>query len=67
MTTTYAAVQHAPQRISIDQLINGKYVSQVSFWFSDRAAAKAELARLCAKDNVAPFSKYVVGLSEVRA
>ncbi len=63
---TYAAVQHGPQQISIDELIDGKYLSQVSFWFSDRGAAKAELARLCAADNVPMFSKYVVGLSEVR-
>ncbi len=66
MTKTYAAVQHAPQQISIDHLENGKYVCQVSYWISNREAAKQELARLCAADNVPAFNKYVVGLSEVK-
>ena len=66
MSKTYAAVQHAPQQISIDHLEAGKYVAQVSFWFTDRAAAKAELERLCAADGVPAFSKYVVSLNEVK-
>ena len=66
MTKTYAAVQHAPQQISIDHLENGKYVSQISFWFADRGAAKTELNRLCAADSVPAFSKYVVGYSEIK-
>lgn len=63
---TYAAVQHAPQQISIDHLENGKYVAQVSFWFRDRGSAKIELERLCAADGVPAQSRLVVGLSEVR-
>lgn len=63
---TYAAVQHAPQKISIDQLENGKYVCQVSFWFANRGDAKIELERLCSADNVLAYSKYVVGLSEIK-
>jgi len=63
---TYAAVQHAPQQISIDHLENGKFVCQVSFWFSNRGDAKNELDRLCEKDGVQPFSKYTVGLREVK-
>lgn len=66
MSKTYAAVQHAPQQISIDHLEGGKYVAQVSFWFSDRDAAKEELERLCAADAVPAFSKYVVGLADVK-
>jgi hypothetical protein len=66
MTKSYAAVQHAPQQISIDHLESGKHVAQVSFWFSSREAAKSELARLCAADGVPSFSKYVVGLSDVK-
>lgn len=62
---TYAAVQHAPQKISIDEVFAGKYVSQISYWFSDRGSAKAELARLCAADKVEAFSPYVVGKKEV--
>jgi hypothetical protein len=62
---TYAAVQHAPQQISIDQLENGKYVCQVSFWFGSRDEAKAELKRLCEEDNVKPFSQFVIGLGDV--
>ena len=67
MITTYAAVQHGPQQISIDRLENGRYVNQVSFWFADRGAAKAELNRLCATDNVPAFSRFIVGLSDVTA
>ncbi len=66
MAKTYAAVQHAPQQISIDHLEAGKYVAQVSFWFSNRETAKNELARLCATDCVPAFSKYVVGLTDVK-
>lgn len=66
MTKTYAAVQHAPQQISIDHLEDGKFVSQVSFWFSSRAAAKDELKRLCDADQVEAFSATVIGLDEVR-
>lgn len=66
MTKTYAAVQHAPQQISIDHLEDGRFVAQVSFWFSSREGAKAELARLCAADGVPAFSKYVQGLSDVK-
>jgi len=62
---TYAAVQHAPQQISIDHLESGKYVCQMSYWFHSRGEAKTELARLCAADGVEPYSAYVVGLSEV--
>lgn len=65
MTKSYAAVQHAPQQISIDHLESGKYVAQVSFWFSNRGDAKAELERLCAEDGVPAYSKYVVGLSDL--
>jgi hypothetical protein len=65
MAKTYAAVQHAPQQISIDHLENGKYVCQVSFWFSSRGAAKDELMRLCEADQVPAFSPYVVGLRDV--
>ena len=63
---TYAAVQHGPQQISIDALLNGKYLHQVSYWFRDRATAKAELGRLCAADNVQAHSKYVIGLDEIK-
>ena len=63
---TYAAVQHGPQQISIDALLNGKYLHQVSFWFSSRGEAKAELERLCAADNVPAHSKYVVGFDEIK-
>lgn len=66
MAKTYAAVQHAPQQISIDQLEDGIFVSQVSFWFSSREAAKAELHRLCEVDQVQSFSWYVVGLSDIK-
>lgn len=62
---TYAAVQHAPQKISIDQLEDGKYICQQSYWFADRKSAKAELQRLCAQDGVLPESKYVMSKSEV--
>lgn len=65
MTKTYAAVQHAPQQISIDQLENGKYVCQMSFWFSNRGDAKDELNRLCAADNVPAQSKYVLARKDV--
>jgi hypothetical protein len=65
MSKTYAAVQHSPQQISIDHLEGGKYVAQVSFWFSSREAAKEELIRLCTADNVPAFSKYVVSLADV--
>jgi len=65
MTKTYAAVQHAPQKISIDHLENGQFISQVSFWFSSREAAKVELKRLCDADEVQAFSAYVVGLSDI--
>jgi len=65
MTKTYAAVQHAPQKISIDHLENGQFISQVSFWFSSREAAKVELKRLCDADQVQAFSAYVVGLKDV--
>ena len=66
MSKTYAAVQHAPQQISIDYLEAGKFVSQVSFWFTSREAAKAELQRLCEVDQVEAFSKYVIGLSDIQ-
>jgi hypothetical protein len=66
MSKTYAAVQHAPQQISIDHLESGKYVAQVSFWFSSREDAKNELTRLCAADGVPAFSKYVVGMADVK-
>lgn len=66
MSKSYAAVQHAPRQISIDHLEGGKYVAQVSFWFADRGTAKQELERLCAADDVPAFSKYVVGLSDVK-
>lgn len=65
MAKTYAAVQHAPQQISIDHLEDGRFISQVSFWFTSREAAKAELKRLCDVDQVKAFSTYVVGLSDV--
>jgi hypothetical protein len=64
---TYAAVQHAPQKISIDHLENGQYVAQVSYWFSDRASAKAELARLCTNDGIPAFSRFVISRSEAGA
>jgi len=66
MTKTYAAVQHAPQQISIDELLDGKYLCQVSFWFSNRGDAKTELQRLCEADGVPAYSKYVVGLTDVK-
>lgn len=59
---TYAAVQHAPQQISIDALLNGKYLHQVAFWYSSRGAAKAALADLCQRDGVQPFSSMVIAL-----
>jgi len=65
MTTTYAAVQHAPQQISIDALQDGKYLHQVSFWFSSREAAKAELQRLCVADNVQAQSRFVMSREQV--
>ena len=66
MAKTYAAVQHAPQQISIDHLEDGRFINQVSFWFSSREAAKAELQRLCQVDQVQAFSQYVVGLSDIK-
>lgn len=65
MTTTYAAVQHGPQQISIDRLEAGKFVNQVSFWFASRGDAKAELERLCAADKIEPQSRYVLSRAEV--
>jgi len=66
MSKTYAAVQHGPQQISIDELLNGKYLRQVSFWFNSRQAAKDELARLCEADSVPAFSRFVVALADVK-
>lgn len=65
MTTTYAVVQHAAQQISIDRLESGKFVNQVSMWFPSRDAAKAELQRLCAADNVQAQSRYVLARKDV--
>lgn len=63
---TYAAVQHGQQQISIDALIDGKFLNQISFWFNSRDSAKFELARLCAADNVPAYSKYVVGYQLIK-
>lgn len=65
MSTTYAAVQHAPQKISVDHIEGGRYVCQISFWFASRGAAKEELARLCAADGVPAFSKYVISMDDL--
>lgn len=62
---TYAAIQHAPQKISIDQLEDGKYINQVSFWFNNRESAKEELQRLCEADNMQQYSKYILSKNEV--
>ena len=66
MAKSYAAVQHAPQQFSIDHLEDGNFVNQVSFWFTSREAAKAELQRLCEVDQVQAFSRFVVGLSDIK-
>ena len=65
MTKTYAAVQHGPRQISIDELSNGKYLCQVSFWFNNRAAAKVELDRLSTTDGVPKFREFVIGRERV--
>lgn len=63
---TYAAVQHGMQQISIDELYNGKYCSQIAYWYKSRDEAKKELDRLCAEDNVPAYKPHVIGYNEIK-
>lgn len=63
---TYAAVQHGVQQYSVDELLNGKYLCQVSYWFKNRGDVKVDLERLCKADGVEMFSLYVVGFDLIK-
>jgi len=51
MKTKYKIKKHG-QKWSIDQYVNGQFISQIAYWFKSSGAARRRLNEIIAEDQI---------------
>jgi hypothetical protein len=51
MKTEYKIKKHG-QKWSIDQYVNGQFISQIAYWFKSSGAARRRLNEIIAEDQI---------------